>query len=59
MKIISINKDCLRTGDKDQVTFQFVYNSEFIKPAHKFLLREGRTKILGIITSVSPDREIN
>jgi len=60
VKILNISRDCLRTGDKDNLTFWFLYNSEFIKPGQKFLLREGRTKILGLILSVSTDKlEIN
>lgn len=53
-----MNKECLRTGDKDVMQFQFVYNTEFIKPGLKFLLREGRTKILGVITEVSSEKYI-
>ena len=51
-RIIKMNKDILRTGDKGLLTFQFMFNSEYLKPNLSFLLREGRTKVLGFITKV-------
>jgi len=38
------------------LTFRFLYNSEFIKEGSMFLLREGRTKILGIIKKLILDK---
>jgi GTPase len=52
VKIVSMNKGILRTGDKALLRFQFKYNNEFLKSGLTFLLREGRTKILGQITRV-------
>lgn len=50
--ITKMDRDLLRTGDKGNITFRFMFNSEFLKPNSTFLLREGRTKILGFITKV-------
>lgn len=52
VKIVSMNKGILRTGDKALLKFEFKYNPEFLKSGLTFLLREGRTKILGQITRV-------
>ena len=46
---MEMKKKLLRTGDKGLLTFRFLYNSEFLKVNSTFLLREGRTKILGNI----------
>jgi GTPase len=51
-RIIKMDRDLLRTGDKGNITFRFMFNSEYLKPNSTFLLREGRTKILGFITKV-------
>lgn len=50
--ILKMDKDLLRTGDKGIITFRFMFNSEHLKPNSTFLLREGRTKILGYITKI-------
>ena len=50
--IEELPKDLLRTGDKGIVRFKFLYNAEYVKPGLTILLREGRTKILGVITKV-------
>jgi GTPase len=50
--IEELSKEVLRNGDKGIVKFKFMYNTEFVKPGLTVLLREGRTKILGIITRV-------
>lgn len=52
-----MNKELLRTGDTDSLTFKFMYNSEYLKPESRFLLREGRTKILGRVTKIYTNRE--
>lgn len=59
VKIVDMEKECLRTGDKAQLKFKFVYNSEYIKPGSKFLLREGRTKILGVVSNVYSSKEFS
>jgi len=40
----------LRTGDRANVTFEFIAHPEFIKEGMKLLFREGKTKGLGVIT---------
>ena len=51
--ILNIKKnDVLRTGDRDILQFRFCFHSEFLKEGSMFLLREGRTKILGTVTKV-------
>lgn len=52
VKIVKMDKKVLSTGDKAIVTFNFKYSPEYLKSGLSFLLREGRTKILGQITRV-------
>jgi len=42
----------LRTGDRGTVRFRFMYNSEYLTGDSVILLREGRTKIWGVIAKV-------
>lgn len=51
-KVISINEDLLRTGDKGIMRFRFIQYPEFIHVGSDFLFREGRTKGLGKITKL-------
>ncbi len=57
VRILDMDKDVLRTGDKDKLTFRFMFNSEYLKKNSSFLLREGRTKILGIVTKIITDKK--
>lgn len=50
VRIIEMDKKVIRTGDKAIIKFRFMFNTEYMKPNSTFLLREGRTKILGQIT---------
>ena len=50
VRIIDMDKNIIRTGDKAIIKFRFMFNPEYLKPNSTFLLREGRTKILGQIT---------
>ncbi|MEA2069919.1 MAG: GTP-binding protein [Asgard group archaeon] len=52
-KIIELNKDVIRTGDKAIAKFRFLYNPEFIKKGSRIIFREGRTKGIGTIKKVS------
>ena len=54
VRIVHMDKELLRTGDTGALTFKFMFNNEYIKPDTPFLLREGRTKILGIIKRALP-----
>jgi len=48
----------MKNGDKGLVRFHFLYSPEYVKPSLSILLREGRTKILGVITRVFTDPDI-
>lgn len=48
----------IRTGDMELTRFRFVYNAEFMKPEQIMILREGRTKIFGIVTCVISDKQL-
>ena len=50
-----MKKEVLRTGDKDVLKFKFCYSNEFLKNGSLLLLREGRTKILGVVSKVFYD----
>jgi len=54
--IILVDREVLRTGDKAQVKFRFMYKPEFVKIGTKLIFREGRTKGLGTITGTFPAR---
>uniref|UniRef100_A0A8B9LA45 GTP-binding protein 1 n=1 Tax=Astyanax mexicanus TaxID=7994 RepID=A0A8B9LA45_ASTMX len=50
--ILSMNKECLRTGDKATVRFRFIKTPEFLHTEQRLVFREGRTKAVGTITKV-------
>ena len=52
-KVVDMNKDLLRTGDKGHIKFRFMYRPEYLKIGTTILFREGRTKGLGVVSSVS------
>lgn len=52
VRIMEMDKGIIRTGDKAIIKFRFMFTPEYIKANSTFLLREGRTKILGQITRV-------
>ena len=52
VRIVHMDRELLRTGDNGALIFRFMFNNEYIKPNTPFLLREGRTKILGVIRKV-------
>ncbi|AWR96620.1 elongation factor 1-alpha [Acidianus sulfidivorans JP7] len=47
-----IEKGLLRTGDSSEVELEFLYRPEYIEKGQIFVFREGRTRGLGIISSV-------
>lgn len=55
--ILKMDKELLRTGDTGKILFRFMYNEEFLQPNSPFLLREGRTKILGYIVKIYSTKE--
>ena len=50
--ILRMDRELLRTGDRGKVLFMFKYNEEYLQLESPFLLREGRTKILGYIKQI-------
>jgi len=50
-KIIKMNTESLRTGDKAIVKFRFMFRPEYIKIGERLIFREGRTKGLGVISA--------
>jgi GTPase len=57
VRIVKMQKELLRTGDRDILKFMFLYNTEYLKENSVFLLREGRTKIWGVVTKVYETKE--
>lgn len=54
--ILSMNRDCLRTGDKASVHFRFIKTPEYLHCDQRLVFREGRTKAVGTITKVGNPR---
>ena len=52
VEILKMNKPVLRAGDAASLRFKFMYHPEYICKDSTILLREGRTKILGMVTAV-------
>ena len=52
VKIVSMEKEVLRTGDRAIIRFRFIKNAEFLKVGWRLLFREGRTKGVGKILSL-------
>lgn len=57
IEIKKLNVEVLRTGDKGFTLMRFMYHAEWIKKGMSVLLREGRTKILGVITELCFEKE--
>uniref|UniRef100_A0A672FRE4 GTP-binding protein 1 n=1 Tax=Salarias fasciatus TaxID=181472 RepID=A0A672FRE4_SALFA len=51
--ILTMNRDCLRTGDKASVHFRFIKTPEYLHCEQKLVFREGRTKAVGTVTKPS------
>ncbi|MDH3324226.1 MAG: GTP-binding protein [Candidatus Peregrinibacteria bacterium] len=54
VKIIKLDSNVIRTGDKAIVTFKFKIHPEFLTLGSKLIFREGRTRGVGIITKIIP-----
>ncbi|KAI8591190.1 P-loop containing nucleoside triphosphate hydrolase protein [Geranomyces variabilis] len=57
-KIIGMDRQVLRTGDRAFVRFRFIQHPEYLKLGTRLLFREGRTKGVGKVTRVFTDSEI-
>ena len=51
-KVVDMDHDLLRTGDKGLIRFRYMYRPEFLKVGTTVLFREGRTKGLGVVSRV-------
>lgn len=52
--ILTMSKECLRTGDKAVVHFKFIKNPEYLNLNQRLVFREGRTKAVGNVSKVIP-----
>jgi len=56
-RILSIDKDVIRTGDKAKVRFRFMSRPEFLVIGNRLIFREGRAKGIGRISNIFPASE--
>ncbi|KAJ3103986.1 GTP-binding protein 1 [Phlyctochytrium planicorne] len=56
-KIVGMDKQVLRTGDRAAVRFRFIQHPEYLKIGTRLLFREGRTKGVGKVISLGPRAE--
>ncbi|CAL1602727.1 unnamed protein product [Knipowitschia caucasica] len=52
--IVSMSRECLRTGDKAAVLFRFIKTPEYLHQDQRLVFREGRTKAVGTISKLLP-----
>lgn len=53
-RVVSIEgKPLIRAGDRATVNFQWMYSPEYVRPGSRFVFREGTTKGIGRVSSVS------
>ena len=52
ISIESMDKEIIRTKEKATIRCKFLYKPEYLKPNLEFMLREGRTKVLGKVLVV-------
>eukprot|EP00761_Pharyngomonas_kirbyi_P000029 gb/GECH01000029.1/.p1 GENE.gb/GECH01000029.1/~~gb/GECH01000029.1/.p1 ORF type:complete len:586 (+),score=147.47 gb/GECH01000029.1/:1-1758(+) len=53
-KIVDMDNEALRTGDKARVRFRFMNRPEYLREEERLIFREGRTKGIGMVKSVDP-----
>jgi len=46
------DRDCIRTGDRALVTFEFMFRPEYLILGARLIFREGRTKGIGRVVSI-------
>ncbi|WWC69185.1 uncharacterized protein I206_103121 [Kwoniella pini CBS 10737] len=56
VRIVSLDhpSGLIRTGDRAKCVFEFISHTEFLKEGQLILLREAKTKVLGVVTKVLP-----
>lgn len=50
-RVIAMNSELLRSGDRACVRFRFLQRPEYLTPGTRFVFREGRTKGIGIVVN--------
>ncbi len=53
VKILEIDKEVLRGGDRGRVKLKFSYHPEYLETGQYFILRDGKTRGFGKVVSVS------
>uniref|UniRef100_A0AC35U4M4 Tr-type G domain-containing protein n=1 Tax=Rhabditophanes sp. KR3021 TaxID=114890 RepID=A0AC35U4M4_9BILA len=53
-QIQSMQKEVLRTGDRDTITFRFIRYPEYLRLGTRLVFREGRTKAVGKVVKIIP-----
>jgi len=53
-RVVSMDKEILRTGDKAVVTFRFLFYPEYLLVGRRVIFRENRARGIGRILSVTP-----
>lgn len=48
-RVIAMNKERLRSGDRARVRFRFIQHPEYMTEGTRFVFREGRTKGIGMV----------
>jgi len=48
-RVIAMNSELLRSGDRACVRFRFLQRPEYLTPGTRFVFREGRTKGIGMV----------
>lgn len=56
-RIMLVEQDVLRTGDRATVRFHFLYRPEFMKVGQRMIFREGRTKGIGTVTKLIEEHD--
>jgi len=56
-KLVSLDKEYIRTGDKAKCRFRLMYWPEYVKEGTRLVFREGRTKGIGRVTRVMSREE--
>eukprot|EP01025_Chloroclados_australasicus_P011729 TRINITY_DN1518_c0_g1_i3.p2 TRINITY_DN1518_c0_g1~~TRINITY_DN1518_c0_g1_i3.p2 ORF type:complete len:351 (-),score=33.85 TRINITY_DN1518_c0_g1_i3:149-1201(-) len=54
-RVIAMDKERLRSGDRACVRFRFMQRPEYITEGNRFVFREGRTKGIGRVIGVGDD----
>jgi len=53
VKILDKQESTLRMGDRARVVFRFLFQPEYLVEGYRFVFREGRTRGIGVIRSIT------